>query len=842
MADAVLRERPHAGSPHVRAGGQEGESGTPRRGSPRGGARASGRRIARGLALSLACAAGVVRADGDVRIAAAQAEVVVAPDAPKTVLFAADEMTNVLSQAFGRVVPLVSSPTPGKAGVYLGDGDWTRRAGIDVATLKRDAFTISAKDGNVYIAGRDDPSADLGAFVRTFRGGAWDMFHEHATLFGVYEFLERFAGCRFYFPGELGTIVPRRDEIVVPVGALTVVPHCLERNYKWYGDGVYFEGDDRAHPLLPMRKLNYVRNRMQTLYIPCNHGSDRFYIAERFGKTHPEYLCLFKPDGKTLVRDIDLTQDPKHAGQLCHSSAVYDELYKDILSYARGEDPSVRGVASRGRPQWNHGTFRRPWVDIMPQDGMRPCLCDKCQAAYTKGDFHYATELVWGRTVELANRIKAAGLDLRITQMAYTPYGRPPAFDIPDNVDVMVAAGGPWTVGNERKMAAQLDAIRSWSEKLGRPVWLWTYPCKYGTLEIPHIPNGTPRAWGKFFKAVAPWSFGAYAECENDRAFYNTLSYYVFGKVLWDPKTDVEALLDEYFRLMFGRAAPEMAQLVEEVERLWISGVASQEIDTADGPVHVVPSQYDLYVKIYSADRMKAWSDLFARAEARVPRGSLEARRIALYRREILDPVVRAGEAYRRKISVAQEVANRREHPNRRNLLVNGDFTQTPNLARGLFGVFGQDGSFRGGWITDLANVPHVSFHDDVPEGVKGRAMKLTGSGEDLAVVNSFVGMNGRFKPGVRYRISYFARLTDVVPVEKDGSACVSVVSDLKHAEYFPKGCQKGTTDWIHQEFFHTAGPNTQEVHSSFRLFLKHCTGSVEYADVRVEEAGAEAR
>ena len=34
------------------------------------------------------------------------------------------------------------------------------------------------------------------------------MFHEHATLFGVYEFLERFADCRFYFPGELGPSGP----------------------------------------------------------------------------------------------------------------------------------------------------------------------------------------------------------------------------------------------------------------------------------------------------------------------------------------------------------------------------------------------------------------------------------------------------------------------------------------------------------------------------------------------------------------------------------------------------------------------------------------------------------
>ena len=36
-------------------------------------------------------------------------EVVIAPDAPKTVLFAVEELTNLLSQAYGRAVPVVTS-------------------------------------------------------------------------------------------------------------------------------------------------------------------------------------------------------------------------------------------------------------------------------------------------------------------------------------------------------------------------------------------------------------------------------------------------------------------------------------------------------------------------------------------------------------------------------------------------------------------------------------------------------------------------------------------------------------------------------------------------------------
>ena len=105
------------------------------------------------LIACVALAAGCART---VELKPGTTEVVVAPDAPSTVRFAADEMTNLLAKTFGRSVPLVTAPTAGRQGIYLGANDWTRRAGIDVAGLKRDGFTIVAKGGNVYIAGRDD--------------------------------------------------------------------------------------------------------------------------------------------------------------------------------------------------------------------------------------------------------------------------------------------------------------------------------------------------------------------------------------------------------------------------------------------------------------------------------------------------------------------------------------------------------------------------------------------------------------------------------------------------------------------------------------------------------------
>jgi len=128
---------------------------------------------------------------------------VVIPEKPLPVeRFAAQELTNFLSRVLGEPVPVVADTGKGRAAILLG-----RAAGLDVSNLERDAFRTKVElspDGKsvVRIAGRDgrgDVFRNAWKFGLTVRD-------ECATLFGVYAFLEDFAGVRFYFPGELGTV------------------------------------------------------------------------------------------------------------------------------------------------------------------------------------------------------------------------------------------------------------------------------------------------------------------------------------------------------------------------------------------------------------------------------------------------------------------------------------------------------------------------------------------------------------------------------------------------------------------------------------------------------------
>ena len=121
-------------------------------------------------------------------------EIVVAKDAPRTVKFAAGEMKHFLDGVFSCDVPVVNVPTGMRTPIHLGGDKWTKGAGISVDGLARDAFRIVVTDKAVFIAGRDDPKAD----IRQGLSGKFQLPNfERATAFGVYAFLEDVAGCRF---------------------------------------------------------------------------------------------------------------------------------------------------------------------------------------------------------------------------------------------------------------------------------------------------------------------------------------------------------------------------------------------------------------------------------------------------------------------------------------------------------------------------------------------------------------------------------------------------------------------------------------------------------------------
>lgn len=692
-----------------------------------------------------------------VEISPDRSEIVVAADATKVVSFAAKELNDILAKSFGKSLPVVAVPTPGKSSVFLGPSAWSREAGISVESLPRDAFVIQSSPGKVFVVGRDNPRCDI---ERCLKEAGRSGDGERATLFGVYEFLERYAGVRFYFPGELGTIVPAVDKVVVPDGTTTVKPNFTARSVYMSQDGPAPGGTGRLYDK-SWKALSWLRLRLQTVAIPCCHGQRGFCFPERFHSSHPEYFALLKKDGK-LVRDAAEHCLGDNSQHMCHTSAIWDEVFEDCKAYLSGAKAETRGILrdwQKGEYGWT-ASFQLPYIDIMPQDGLQPCQCDACQKAYDKSTGQYATELIWGNTAKLARRLKSAGFkNFRLTQMAYPPYRDVPKCKLEPEICVQVAEIGPWACACPEQMESEIDEIRRWSDKLGTKVWMWTYPSKFGRKATPGVPDMAPRAWAKYYKATVPYAFGAFCETEGEKAIFHYLNYYVFAKIAWNPDLDVEALLDEHFRLMFGAAAPEIAEFYDDLERLWTTKVLTRWHKTVDGFDFEVAPMEELWADVYTREVRKKWQRLFDRAAEKTVNDPASSKRVAFVKAEFFD--YHCGVFDRANNIDAVRDRYRALDPSK-NLF--------PRMTEPL----------------------HLETAD--PKVMSGKLFPL----------------KGKIKPGTRYRLSGVFRLKNVTPGKNMRGAkgcyfCGYAWRDL----WFPKlgPVFTGTADWRFREYEFTTPP-----------------------------------
>ena len=723
--------------------------------------------------------------------------VVAAGGCAPSVRFAASEMTNFLSRVLGMPVSVTEKPDDSLGvNVILGDNGWSRSENLDPAMLVRDGFWRLAKGSRVYLVGADDPKADP---ARLAKGQGASMF-ERATAFAVYDFLERFAGCRFFFPGELGTVVPRSDRVRVPKGREKVEPVFTERYYASHRAGKVWY--DPSVSMQALQGLNKIRLRYGTQRIPCCHGQRFFRYVPRFAKEHPDWFCM-KKDGTRYLYDSG--KAPHYAnGKLCYSSPIREEMYQDAKAYLTGKSAS-----SRGLEKWGGNCVGGRYVDLMPEDSLMECHCARCQAAYDKSDEMFATSQMWGMIAEFGNRLVAEGVKGDITMMAYHPYRRVPDVKLPPNVQVMVAENGPWSVNDAGDFGRQIGEIRAWSEKLGHKVWIWTYPGKYGG-KFPGIPQISPRAYAKFFSRAAPWIMGGYAEIDTDRFMFDALNVYVYSRLGWNPQLDIEALLDDWHGKLFGAAAPHMKAAFDLFEDCWMNGVMAgcRTLDTPLGPVLQEPGVIDLFTRIYTPEVLARLAGCFDAASKAVAAGSREGRCVAVMRSELLDSLLERSA----DLDVRAELSRRNGRQDR-SLLKNGGMD-----GPGAWGNTVKDGSLTFDAACKVAGAAsaRLSTSDGIKKGMYRRVV---------------CSQRLKLEKGRKYRLSYFAKGENIVSYGRSEGAGLCLWEGKTLYSKHPVPLLTGTFDWIHLSRVFTA--REEDVHLEFRIC--ESTGTMWLDEVRLE-------
>ena len=567
-------------------------------------------------------------------------EIVLPPDTAPSAKFAGREAAELLGKAFGVKFKVLAKPTGKCPAIIIGSPKFASKLGIDLAKFDRDGFVIKSFPQGVLIIGRDDPK-------KTERVTLAD----HATLFGTYDFLERFAGMRFYLPGDYGTVVPKMKNWTLPQIDIYERPDFYQRLYSdWAGrNGSEFKRNT-SH-------LNRLRHRYQTRNIYYCHGLRELNYGNRFGKSNPEYFALAS-NGKRII-------DPEYTGSghwdeshFCYSSKVKDEFIADAVSYLKGEPASVRGVIERrSRKVGWHGIFPPggKFFSISPPDGVKKCTCAKCAPETIKGTPEQQRDHYWRFFRDVALGVKKAGVDGFLTVPCNYSWwkGMPPAFDIPDNLILDFSMRGPWNELTPAARDKEIAELKAWANKGRGKLLLWTYPGKYYGV-FPGIPSSTPRYSATFMKRVKPYALGCYYEGTTDYRFFEYLNFYVYGKVLWNVDIDVEKLLDEHHLLMFGPAAKQMKEFFDSIERNWMK-LASHAVDTSLGPVTKYPSEMEMWQTVYTPAERNRLSALFDEAEKITAKEPEFLARVKTLRREMWKPVLDRAEDFNgRKKAIAR--------------------------------------------------------------------------------------------------------------------------------------------------------------------------------------------
>ncbi|MBT3290057.1 MAG: DUF4838 domain-containing protein [Victivallales bacterium] len=479
--------------------------------------------------------AGEIRQDGQ-RLE----RIVVAPKAPRSVVLAAKELQAYLQQSCGARLAIVPATDTVQGNIFLGTSA-TPELVKAARALAEDGYVVDAGKGSVTIVGRDQTKEPVVGLRNPWRAvEVWNgtlgigAFGETGTLYGVYAFLERTCGIRWYMPGKLGTVVPRHEQLEVPAGRWQHQP-AFPFRYSWFCN--FSTAPDDA---LWYRRAGYGAAYPAQII-------DSFAFFQKHKNTHPEYFALV--DGK---RDFQNACASRGGGHLCLTNPdVAKQWVTDIRAYFAAH-PEQR------------------IFPLAPNDGLtRICGCPKCAAEIDPkaGKVGHHSNHIWRFVNTVAEQLAEHCPDKLVGCLAYEGYRAPPTFAdrLHPNVAVMFCKSRLSFPAASYKAGIRAE-IEAWRKKTGH-LYIWEY-YRHSVLPWRGLPVVFPHIISEDLRYLADLGVaGEFVEAESwERAGASRinmpglqhLNLYVTGKAYWNPQLDMDLLLDEYFKLFYGPASKPM--------------------------------------------------------------------------------------------------------------------------------------------------------------------------------------------------------------------------------------------------------------------------------------------
>lgn len=615
---------------------------------PRYPACSLGRSLLPGVLLALA-AARPLPAVTLVKDGQSEYVIVVKPDAPQTTQYAARELQIYIRKVAQAELPIATAKEPGRKALFVGshsalpaDGDFdpARYSGLE-------RFRIAElSDGDLVIMGadcdRNPVSRDYGDF---------------GLLFGVYDFLEKFLGVRWYAPGEFGETFEPRTTVEIDKLPIDEKPYCWSR-YFWPYVWNEFSSQDA---LIFNRRLRGFGVRDGG----ANHSMMDLYFL--YKDTRPEIFAL-EPDGKS-----------RRFGSFAPGTRPEERKWANYPQYCFTNPDTLKAYCDfidavyENRPEGKLWVARPPTAEtitIVPDDNYtsQPCHCENCQKLiHPQAGTGSMTPLVWGFVKQVAEFAKAKYPGKKVMALAYEGYYKPPDFDLPDNVVVQICVN-PYIIYHGAPLYRQAfdETLRDWSRKTGE-ISLWHYWLPYDDIpySMPHILYQWFRDYPSL-KAVFLELNDTHLRAPNlprnpehsgvtasDLA-QSHLNLYFAMRGTWGSELDVDRELDTYYRLFYGPAAAPMKTFHETAIQRWEK---VENISDSRSTGYAKFSGKELYEKIYTPAAIAAMTSSLAEAKQLAPDGSLYRKRLDWLSASYFDAFLKSARAFANEVNVSRDTA-----------------------------------------------------------------------------------------------------------------------------------------------------------------------------------------
>ena len=466
---------------------------------------------------------------------------------------------------------------------------------VDATKLPREGFEVRTFDKGVVIVGRDEFQEPGVGDKFIWRNGRISM---NGTEWGAIDFAERFLGMRRYSP--------------VPEGLWDVVPEIKDLSLRpmAYSD----------YPRLSMRKpRNWGWRQAEATDLLCVEAPHPF----DFAKAHPDKIedCFYR-DAR---------------GRLWQHPTSYSDNFFDITN-----PKFVETLADDYRQYYDRDGLNTYWKASHAPSERCMWFCqvdhgvgiDNVRAKpFLHADMPSMMSDVYANFYgELGKAIAERLPGKRIIVAAYSNYIRPPRIvkSLPDNVQVETCIGTPVFVRSPKYMDFFFSTVKGWGAltKNYKPC-IYTYDAAYtkdGVIEQ------TLRGYfeAEFLKKAWPCIDHEFLySCVNHDNYkvYNWSGYLTL-RALWNPESDPEAILAEYFPLMYGEKA---GAILNDFFHLIVKRWTNFYIPYAEeGRLYVsipAPNLKRLYTTTFPAGVLNQLEAMLAAAEKEIAAGSKEAQR-----------------------------------------------------------------------------------------------------------------------------------------------------------------------------------------------------------------------